>query len=391
MASAPRGFDVSALLEDRVQRLERDLKAARDAVDATPKTLRSRLTGGLLNEIAQVLQSIESDLATPLRERRLHPADAWARLHAKHTRADALLAECLILSVGADVRARTRDEPAIDGWRGSGSRICDIADALIDEMVARTPMAGWDSFTILGTAESFDYASRVIVVRFPDPTIWDLSATAHELGHYAARTIGEFRNGRMYNLVDDLHRDLDPAGSHWYWVEELFGDAFATWMLGPAYGLTCVTLAFDPLEANVNSESHPPNSARIGMITAVLDASSDDDVRWFGPTLMSLWQQLVDVSEAEVAQPGPSVSDPWVERIVGMLADRLPYSRYSTFVQAQGLASDLAVDRVNDETRLADVVNAAWLARVQVGGRVGFDDVSLSGTALAQAMVRRGS
>src|SRR5215470_4639059 len=64
--SAPRGFDVSAVLDDRVRRLQRDLEAADEAVGAVPEALRARLAGGLRNEIARKSDAINMDLRQPL-------------------------------------------------------------------------------------------------------------------------------------------------------------------------------------------------------------------------------------------------------------------------------------------------------------------------------------
>jgi hypothetical protein len=392
MAPASRGFDVSAVLDDRVRRLQRDLEAVGQAIDAIPEGLRTRLAGALGNEIAKKLQAIEAGLSVPLRDHVIHPADAWARVHAREIEVSTLLEEAHALVAGAALRnpplgLRPRHAPAADqkAWDA-----CRIADALLDELASRATDARWPSFTVPGVTESFVYSSRLIQVRFPRPTIWDLPATAHELGHYAARTMSEFSGGRIRNLADDLHVELDAADeASWPWLEELFADAFAAWVIGPAYGLTCITLGFDPLLASIGSASHPPSSARVRAITMALNATKDDRVRWMANEAANLWDRLVEVCEAE-QEPEDDlvVPDSWPEKIVQLLTDHLPYGRYSTFNEAERLSSDLGAPGAG--TRLADAANAAWLARIGARSSIGVEEVAHQAETTAQEIAARG-
>jgi hypothetical protein len=393
MAPVFRGFDVSAVLDDRVKRLQRDLEAVAKTIDAMPQALRARLAGALGNEIAKKLEAIEDGLSVPLRDHGIHPADAWARVHAREIEVAALLEESLALVAGAALRnSPIGSYPPQAPRNGQGSwDAYSIADALLDELASRASDARWPSFTVPGVAESFVYSSRLIQVRFPRPTVWDLSATAHELGHYAARTMTEFSGGRMHNFADDLHVELDAVNeASWAWLEELFADAFAAWVLGPAYGLTCITLAFDPLEASIGTVSHPPGSARVRAITIALDALDDYRVRWLANQAAKLWDRLVDVCEAEQPpQDDLVVPDSWPEKIVQLLADHLPYGRYSTFTEAERLSSDLGAPGA--DTKLADAINAAWLARIGARSSLGVDEVGHQVETMAQGIATRGS
>jgi hypothetical protein len=394
MATVPRGFDVSAVLDDRVRRLQRDLEAVGEAVNAMPQALRVRLAGALGNEIARKLEAVEDDLSKPLRDHAIHPADAWARVHAKEVEVTALLEESLALVAGAALRNSLPAAPASQAPKGrerSSWDACSIADALLDELAARATAAGWPSFTVLGGAESFLYSSRLIQVRFPRPTVWDLPGTAHELGHYAARTMAEFRGGRMRNLADDLHLELGAADeASWPWLEELFADAFAAWVLGPAYALTCVTLAFDPLEASVGTMSHPPGSTRVRTITIALDALNDDRVRQLASEVAELWDRLVDVCEAgQLDEDDRAISESWPEKIVQLLAEHLPYGRFSTFTEAERVSSDLSAP--GTDTTLADAINAAWLARIGARSSIGVGEVSHQAEIMAQDIAARRS
>jgi len=393
MVPVLRGFDVSAVLDDRVRRLQRDLEALGEAIDAMAQALRARLAGALRNEIARKLEAIEDGLRVPLRDHAIHPADAWARVHTKEIEVAALLEESLALVAGAAMRnsllAPHPSRAPEEGKGGSPWDAYSVADALLDELAARATAARWPSFTVPGVAESFLYSSRLIQVRFPRPTVWDLSGTAHELGHHAARTMTEFSGGRMRNLADDLHAELDAADeASWPWLEELFADAFAAWVLGPAYGLTCVTLAFDPLEAGIGTASHPPGSARVRAITVTLDALNDDRVRWLANEVAELWDRLVDVCEAEQAHDDDRVVPaPWPEKIAQLLANHLPYGRYSTFTEAERLSSDLGAP--GTDTTLADAINAAWLARIGARSSIGVDEVAHQAQTMTQEIAAR--
>ncbi|HYA50590.1 MAG TPA: hypothetical protein VEG33_05420 [Streptosporangiaceae bacterium] len=382
------------MLDDRVRRLQRDLEAADHAINAVPQALRARLTGGLRNEIARKSDTVNLVLSEPLRDHALHPADAWARMHAMEIEIAALLEESLALAAGASFRSSSLAGPSLepDGAKeGPRWDVCSIADALIDELVARTPVAGWASFTVFGGAEFFRYTSRLIQIRFPRPTSWDLPGTAHELGHYVARTLEEFHGGRMRNLVDELHDELDATDVvSWHWLEELFADAFGAWVLGPAYGLTCVTLAFDPLEANIGTASHPAGSARVHTITTTLEAFNDDGVGSLAGEIAQLWARLAEVCEAEPVPAGEHlVPEPWSKKIADLLAGHLPHSRYSTFSEAELLSSDLS--QLGADTTLADVLNAAWLARIGAASRIAVDETNQRALTLAKKIAVRGN
>lgn len=386
MAPAARGFDVSAVLEDRVRRLQRDLEALARAIDAVPKVLHDRLAGALGNEIAKKLKAIDDGLRLPWRDHDIHPADAWARVHAREIEVAALCEESLALIAGAALRS----SPQVPGNGWLSWDACSAADALLDELAARASATQWPSFTVPGVAESFVYSSRLIQVRFPRPTIWDLAATAHELGHYAARTMTEFSGGRTHSLADDLHAELDAAGeTSWPWLEELFADAYAAWVLGPAYGLTCVTLGFDPLEASIGTASHPPGSARIAVITTALCALDDDRVSRLAEDTAGLWSGLVEVCEADQAPAdGLIVPDSWPEKIVQLLAGHLPGGRYTTSAEAALLSADLSAH--DAQTKLADVINAAWLARIEARSSLGVEELGHRAEAIAQEIAARG-
>jgi hypothetical protein len=347
------------------------------------------LSAGVHTEITRKSDAVAKDLHEPLSEGNIHPADAWATLYALDIEIGALLEECLVLISGAAVRASHSFDPnpiATDDWYR-------IADALVDELVARTPVPGWDSFTVLGGAESFRHISRLIEVRFPRPSIWDVPSVAHELGHYVARMLAEFRDGRMHNLMDDLHADIHGAdATSWYWAEELFADAFAAYVLGPAYGLTCVTFGFDPLTANAGTDSHPPPMVRVLVITQTLRLLNNKSVDWLANSLDGLWADLVAASEAEPPAPdAPQVPNSWPNKIVALLVEHLSASGYQSWQEADRLSLDLRTEKVGPRTTISDVVNAAWLIRIRTKSEISIDAAAAKAFDIALSISQGGA
>lgn len=393
------GMRPAHVLHGRIQRLSRDLTLATDAVKALPPVLRQRVAGGLQTEIAGKAREVDDDLDGPVRSGKIHGADAWARLHALSTEVTALLEECLLLGLGARARSSRPDQPPETGDPG----MLALADALVDELTARTPVTAWQSYTIFGVAEAFRSRSRVIQVRYPQPLIWDLPAVAHELGHHVARTWTEARSGRMHNFVDALHTEIGSGdGTDWYWTEELFADAFGAYVLGPAYGLTCVLEGFDPLAAVLPTDSHPPSSARVEVITTALrqlPGASPGRAE----ELDALWAELVAICEADDGGPAPLPPD-WPQLIVALLVDHMPASGYATSREAERLSDLLAeaaaageavTDGLLPTTTLADIVNGAWSARAGTTSTVTTGAIARQATVLADAIrtatVRGGS
>lgn len=373
----------SKLLDARVESLRRDLEAALVAVDVLPERLGSRLTGGLRNELSLALNELTAQLVKPLAAGDIYPGDAWARLHACQLQSAALTAHTLQLVSGAALR--------VGNSATTPAAMCVVADALGDEIVSRTTLGGWGSFTILGSDESYIHSSRAIVVPFPTQPIWTISIVAHELGHFAARSLTEFHHGTSHNLVDELHQR--QAGAFpWYWVEELFADAFATWTIGPAYALTCVSFSFDPLLANIPSTTHPCNSLRVDLMSALLSRSINSDERSVATMIAGCWESLVSASEADPAtsETETRATAQLVEACLTVL-DRLPEASYSSQSEAGRLSFNLSAENLKLDTEIRDVINAAWLARLRAKNSIEIDEINRRAIRLAEVVATGGS
>ncbi len=381
-----RGFDASALLKDRAQDRTLSLRAALAAVGEIPEPLQGRMAGGLRNEITRAVAVLEEDLLDPLARGTLHPGDAWARMHATDWTVQALLSEALLLLGGAVVRSPGTSDGT---WRSHVSQFCTYADTVVDEIASRTPVGRWESFTVPGLVDQFRYETRLISVPFARPSLWSLPTAAHEFGHHAARSIHRFEAGRSRNLLDELHAAL-PETASWYWVEELFADAFAAWTMGPAYGLTCLTLTFDPVTAGRGTPTHPPDSTRLALVCDVLARFEDQTVVWLSQSMAQAWRRLVEVSEAGEGRDEARAAE-WFADIAGLLRERLPFATYATAGRAAALAADgLRGDAATFQGSAVDVVNAAWMARVDAPSLVSVSEIHSNALDHLQHVMNRG-
>lgn len=366
MGVRPPGLAVGPSIRARTDRLVRDLDQAAEAVNALPGGLRRRVMGGLQTDIELKLREINTDLFEPLLSGQLDNAEAWASLHAFTIDTRTLLQECLLLEQGFPNRAQPHDR--IDG--PSDREILMAADLLVDELAARTPITAWQSFTILAVDESFSVGSRVISVRYPKPTIWDLSTVAHELGHHVARQWTRQVDGRWRNIVDDLHDRLDAwQGSRWHYLQELFADAYASYVLGPAYAAAAVVRDLDPL-ASLPTDSHPPSSDRVGVILGTLRALNDGYADLAGH-LATLWSEMESSAGTE---PSTCLPSKWCPSIVeticeGMPASGLPRGAVDDLLLVLEQEGPIEPEQIVGFS-FSDLQTAAWFARSQAPNRI---------------------
>jgi hypothetical protein len=357
--------------------LGQDLRAAKKLLDRMDDRLKRRVEIRMGTHLARGIRQADLTLqhAQPGGG---HPADVWAEVHTLRWEVDELLQECLMLVQGRSDRAFAFD----DGY-------CALADALVDELVARTPVGHWSSFTVVGRSDQYSRASRVIQVRFPPTSIWQLALVAHELGHYVGPALAADRGLRSQSPLIDLGEQRgDGSRESWAWLEELFADAFATRLLGPAYGFTCVLSAFDPLLAEVPTPSHPAPQQRVGVITAMLERAGNEQMDWAAKHLGDAWAELVDASEGAEGRT-PVGDSPYREGLVDLLDDLLPISAYAGWARADELATALLGKGDRPEgISLADTVNAAWRARLRSPAPSVVDDIGRQAVALCRDLVK---
>jgi hypothetical protein len=369
---APQQNDTArSVLITMVRDLGRDLRSAKQLLGRIDPQLRRRVEVRMGTHLERGIR--QADQVLDRAKGPDDPADVWADVHALRWETDELLRECLVLVKGSSDRALGLD----DGW-------CSLADALVDELVAQTPVGHWSSFTVVGGSDQYSRASRVIQVRFPPTSIWQLPIVAHELGHFVGPALVADRGLRGEHPLTELgNRVGDGSDESWAWLDELFADAFATRLLGPAYGFTCVMAAFDPLMAEVPTPTHPPAQQRVGVISAMLARAGAEPMPWLAEQMAEIWDELVAVAGGREGR-APGGESPFRDGLAELLDDLLPISAYIRWPQAQAIAAEFRgeSDAGSDDVCLADVLNAAWQARRGTGSPTAIDDIAVQAEKL---------
>lgn len=357
--------------------LGRDLRAAQELLNRIDPPLRRRVQIRMGTHLARGIR--QADLALQhAKPGGGYAADVWAEVHALRWEVDELLQECLVLVKGSAERELGFD----DGY-------CALADALVDELVARTPVGHWSSFTVVGRNDQYSRASRVIQVRFPATSIWQLALVAHELGHFVGPALVADRGLVTESPLLDLYERIgDGSAESLAWLEELFADAFATRMVGPAYGLTCVFGGFDPLLAELSTPSHPAPQQRVGVVTAMLERAGNEKMDWAAKWLGELWADLVAAGEGAEGRV-PVGASPYRDSLVDLVDDLLPISAYDGWGRAADLSTALLGKGPQPENiGLADVLNAAWQARLQTSSPSVVDDIGRKAITLCEQLAK---
>jgi hypothetical protein len=374
-----------ALLAARVRQLLSDVAVVKDALDRFQPELRRRVEIRLGTAIARRWHDIQ-ELSEAVDAGKEYEADLWASWHALSAEVDVLVEESLVLLHGSALRqSRGPGKPGLDDG------YCTLADALIDELVARTPVGCWSSFTVLGRSEQFSLMTQAITVRYPGASLWELPAVAHELGHFAGPLLVQEHGLRLEHPLQTLSDAVGNGDTRiGWWLHELFADVFAAYLIGPAYGFTSVMLGFDPLRAYLPDRTHPCPMVRVHAIASTLRALEGAGMGWAADEVKRLWTKLVDASEASPSPAAGDVLDHLVPQLLEMLTACLPVSGYAGWVEAQHLASKLSGDGdavPGPSTTLADVLNAAWLARLTAPTPGAVDKIEERAKAACQGLI----
>jgi hypothetical protein len=259
-------------------------------------------------------------------------------------------------------------------YTGFDRGICRIADNLIHG-TGRLPGFTWASVTLPALREAIS-PTQVIGLGFPEWTVWALPLGAHALGDGLLR-----KSQRMPDLVHDT---AAAAGRSEDEARECLADAFATYVMGPAYACAAILLRLDPFRA-FDPQDDGLIARRAQYVLRTLKHLNDRDPNGFATdlvsTLTSEWEEaLGEVGYEPVGAEG-GIDERELARIdtaVAELASRLGVSRAyksarwpDTVVPwaqalADGSIDDVAVEAdANESDLLRDVLNAAWWCRYQ--------------------------
>lgn len=274
-------------------------------------------------------------------------------------------------------------EGALLRTAGIDDGLCLLADGLLDELDAAADIK-WQRMCIPAESDFFGDEAQIIRLRFPEIDIWNLPVAVHEFGHFVGPeicvTITEQRRRRqVFPFQEILDREMIRGYKWWSFAHEQFADMFATYSLGPAYACACVFGRFDPKTAHDDrGPRHPSGAKRVELMIRTLQEMNQEagvaspyagvisELRESWQAMLAAGQQNVNLDDAAATELEQVFPEFYL-----LLAKHMQVLRYSGMTMAQRLKSPLAdghLPQPGGDITIADVVNAAWLSRIDHWG-----------------------
>lgn len=252
--------------------------------------------------------------------------------------------------------------------------ICEIADELINKCRNLGVTA---SIAIPEFQEALTMTmASLIRLGFPDWTIYSLPLAAHEIGHVMVFNT----NIILEDAIEKYHK------------QEYLADIFATSVMGIAYAYAVVLLRFNPLSATDSTEEHPSEAKRAYIIFDILNWIN---VKITSGTLTGPIQTLKDEWEEALRQAGknpklkPEVEtelNTWLTPIKnGMITEKIAPQVYNAKSWTRAIQLKDEIDnnldkkekeyKVSYDYDLCDVLNAAWLCRIEAKNKNKADNI----------------
>jgi hypothetical protein len=363
--------DARDVMLGQIEALRLELLRCRTAIDSKniDPSLRDRVEARLSTELTR-LDRRRVDLGTRVTNNQ--PLDGcWRDLRTLEDDCAKVFGECLAFVEGAWARAHQLDEG-----------LCAASDMLLDDLGHWSDVP-WNRFTLLATSERYQELAGIIRVKYPDVSVWALPLVAHEFGHYVARELRQTDGGEArYPFQDRLKVADEGRGEalhtkQWHHLQEYFADVFATYTMGPAYAAAFMLLRMNPLQAQGESLTHPSGAARVHGILWMLDAMEEREKAAFRSSFRDVTTMLRDVWAQAVQGAGiaggltPAATTLAAQRtseLFGILTAATPPQLqfgWAAWLRAQAIAADLSATPPDGATR-RDIVNGAWLARLQL-------------------------
>jgi hypothetical protein len=232
---------------------------------------------------------------------------------------------------------------------------------------------------IPASTEFTGMATQVIRLKMPSDGIWALPVAVHEYGHFVASVLPLREDvAGMPKATIPVEQLLHESGAkgelpRLYWHgHELFADALATVVTGPAHADYCLRYRFDPVSAHEATPTHPAPARRMRLQLKVLDRLAQRDVSGLlagdAKRLRTTWSQMLAATEqsADVAPDG--LLDPLETKLLKLLfggSAKLSPIHYDCHALAIAL-SESGLEQPQPDLSVAHVLNAAWSARRRI-------------------------
>jgi hypothetical protein len=197
----------------------------------------------------------------------------------------------------------------------------------------------------------------------------------HEYGHFVASVLARRDDdGGIPRTVIPIERLLHQHGEsnelpRIYWHgHELFADALAVAVTGPAHADYCVRYRFDPARSDEITPTHPAPARRMRLQLTVLRALADQDgfelLDEDATRIERGWSERVERAGKPVAPPADPLLDTLEPQLLQVLFDspELTAIRYGRHDLA-GTLAESKLEGPAPETSVAHVLNTAWRVR----------------------------
>jgi len=239
--------------------------------------------------------------------------------------------------------------------------ICQIAEELVHILNRQKENIG-ESLAIPAKQAALSMRlSRVIHVGFPDWTIWSLPFTAHEFwhvviskrlklddaleSHIKSKKLSAGKKAER-DYLTNLKKIIDNKSNYpgdYSLLQELLADAFATFVMGPAYAYASILLRFDPLMDQNKVGCHASDPRRANFVLSFLEVMSEKGENIYAGIIETLKselnsacsqaKQIREMEEKRQISNEQSCFDPKTRSILNKLSKKKNGSRYEDLLK----------------------------------------------------------
>jgi hypothetical protein len=303
--------------------------------------------------------------------------EQWVSLMALSKKFRALAADCMGLAQSVVFRST---DPAC-------TSLCAVGDKLSEEF-SRSILRPRRHYVSVSEAEHFGAEASAIHLSYARLEIWNLNRVAHEFGHLWSEDFAGDENApqpsfirllmppkEIDNSSDSRPESDDDGDSPAPWTEdqakEFFADIVAAFLLGLAYGYSCLRLDFNPADRIASSHSHPTTDERAHCILIALDQLAKTYEGNTAPQMARLTKDLGEFWSASRQAAGAGGPLQHLRKLrlsvqtaIVRLEREFPGAKYRNMALANAVENALRnKDPRPANANCVDILNGAWLRR----------------------------